>query len=61
VHEGVQFYSNGDCYEGEFHKVCYNFFGKGNWGSTRGTRSTRHRELGARQPVPRTVSPGPPP
>ncbi|KAK1698451.1 hypothetical protein QYE76_015148 [Lolium multiflorum] len=34
VREGVEFYSNGDCYEGEFHKGrcngagVYNFFGK---------------------------------
>ncbi|KAI4989875.1 hypothetical protein ZWY2020_038238 [Hordeum vulgare] len=38
VREGVEFYSNGDCYEGEFHKGCcngsgvYNFFDKGKEG-----------------------------
>uniref|UniRef100_A0A453KZ12 Uncharacterized protein n=1 Tax=Aegilops tauschii subsp. strangulata TaxID=200361 RepID=A0A453KZ12_AEGTS len=37
VREGVEFYSNGDCYEGEFHKGrcngsgVYNFFGKGKY------------------------------
>ena len=37
VWEGVEFYSNGDCYEGEFHKGrcngsgVYNFFGKGKY------------------------------
>ncbi|KAJ3677034.1 hypothetical protein LUZ60_002758 [Juncus effusus] len=37
VREGVEFYSNGDCYEGEFHRGrcngsgVYNFFGKGKY------------------------------
>jgi hypothetical protein len=37
VREGVEFYSNGDCYEGEFHggrcsgSGVYNFFGKGKY------------------------------
>jgi hypothetical protein len=37
VKEGIEFYSNGDCYEGEFHRGrcngsgVYNFFGKGKY------------------------------
>jgi hypothetical protein len=66
VREGVEFYSNGDCYEGEFHKGrcngvgIYNFFGKRKYeGEARGNRYRgQYRQAGSHGIGAQTCSDG---